>query len=77
MGFLTRGARPVGTLLEWRVRLFSVGGVLGVAGTLLEERWLTGLAIVVLGTGVLIRFLPGGTAPEGRPDPEEQDPEDT
>ncbi|MDP2955665.1 MAG: hypothetical protein Q8N53_04530 [Longimicrobiales bacterium] len=59
------------------MRLFSAGGVLGVAGILLDQRWLTGLAIVVLGAGVLVRFLPGGTPPEGRQDPEEQDPEDT
>jgi hypothetical protein len=69
MGFLTRGARPEGTLLLWRVRLFSAGGVLGMAGILLEERWLTGLAIVVLGAGALIRFLAGGTPPEGPEDP--------
>ncbi len=70
MGFLTRRSGP-GPLLEWRVRLLLAGGALSVAGILLDEHWLTGLAIVVLGAGVLLRFLRGGTAPEGREDPED------
>ena len=72
MGFLTRRASPAGPLLEWRVRLFSAGGVLGVAGILIEERWLTGLAIVLLGAGVLIRFLPGDRGGRGPEDTDEK-----
>lgn len=52
-----RGRRPH---LEWKVRLFAVGAVLGVAGMGLEEPWLTGAGIVVLLAGVLVRFVPGG-----------------
>lgn len=71
MGFLTRRSGPVGPLLEWRVRLLLAGGVLSAAGILLDERWLTGLAIVVLGAGVLIRLLPSdrdGQSPEDSDD---------
>lgn len=50
--------------LEWKVRLFAAGGVLGVAGMWLEEKWLTGTAIAVLLVGVLLRLLPGRA---GRP----------
>jgi hypothetical protein len=51
----------------WIVRVFSVGAVLGVAGMYLEERWMTGLAIVVLLGALALRFLPGA-----RPDAERE-----
>lgn len=62
--------RRAGPLLEWKVRLFAAGAVLGLAGIFLEERWLTGAAIAVLAGGALLRFLPGGTVP-----PEEDEDE--
>lgn len=52
--------RRAGPHLEWRVRLFVAGAVLALAGMYLEEPWLTGLAIVVLLAGMLVRFLPSG-----------------
>jgi len=61
MVFLDR-RRQAGPYLEWKVRLFVVAAVLGLAGIYLEERWLTGAAIVVLLGGLLLRFLPTGAA---------------
>lgn len=61
-------SRRAGPHLEWKVRLFAVGAVLGLAGIFLEEAWLTGVAIVVLAGGALLRFV-GREA--SSPDPEE------
>ena len=59
MVFLDR-ARRAGPYLEWKVRLFAVAAVLGLVGIYLNERWLTGTAIVLLFAGLLLRFLPTG-----------------
>lgn len=61
-------SRRAGPHLEWKVRLFLVGAVLGLAGIFLDERWLTGAAIVVLAGGALLRFRGGEAASR---DPEE------
>ena len=45
-------------LLEWKVRLFSMAAVLGLVGIYLEERRLTGVAILLLAGGVLMRLIP-------------------
>ena len=45
--------------LEWKVRIFTVAAVLVLLGIYLEERWMTGAAIVVLAGGMLLRFVPG------------------
>lgn len=55
--FLDRG-RTAGPYLRWKVRLFTAGAGLALAGIYLEETWLVSAAIVVLGGGVLLRFLP-------------------
>ncbi|MBT8489074.1 MAG: hypothetical protein HKN72_17425 [Gemmatimonadetes bacterium] len=52
--------RRAGRFLEWKVGLFCVAAVLTIAGMYLEARWMTGLAIVVLASAMLLRFLPGG-----------------
>jgi hypothetical protein len=44
------------------VRIFVAGAVLGLAGIFLDEAWLRIGAIVVLASGMLLRFLPGGRA---------------
>jgi hypothetical protein len=44
--------------LEWRVRVFGVGAVLALAGIYLRLDWLVNVALVVLVTGFLLRFLP-------------------
>ncbi len=51
--------------LDWRVRLFGAGAVLGVLGMYYDSPWLTWLAITVLGSGLLLRFLPFGKKDEG------------
>jgi len=45
--------------LEWKVRIFSVAAVLVLVGIYLEERWMTGVAIVVLAGAMLLRLVPG------------------
>ena len=51
--FFDRSKRAAGHL-EWKVRLFVVGAVLGASGMYLEEGWLTGAGIVVLLAGALL-----------------------
>ncbi len=48
----------MGRILEWRVRLFGIGAVLGLAGIFLEASWLVTVALVVLFAGVAVRFTP-------------------
>lgn len=55
-------SRAAGPLLEWKVGIFLVAAGLGLGGMYLEERWLTGGAILVLLGGVLLRFPPQVTA---------------
>jgi hypothetical protein len=40
-----------------KVILFSVGGGIGVAGMASGRDWLVGIAIGVVGVGILLRFL--------------------
>ena len=58
--FLDR-RRRAGKYLEWKVRIFAVAAVLGLAGIALDNRWMTGAAIMVLMGGFLLRFLPHGS----------------
>ncbi len=53
--------------LEWKIRLFTIAAVAAMAGIYLDERWMTGTAIVVLAAGMALRFLPGGGAAPGEP----------
>lgn len=57
-----------GPHLEWKVRIFTVGAGLALVGIFLDERWLTGVAIVVLASAMLLRFLPGATTDDGEAD---------
>jgi len=50
--------RLAGPWLEWKVRFFATGAVLGLAGIYLDERWMVGAAIVVLLIGMALRLLP-------------------
>jgi hypothetical protein len=52
--------RHAGPYLEWKVRIFVVAAALGLAGIYLDERWLTGAAIVLLFGGLMLRFFPTG-----------------
>ena len=50
--------KRAGKYLEWKVRLFSVAAVFALAGMYTENRWLVGIAIALLFSGFLLRFLP-------------------
>lgn len=63
MAFVPRRRRADDRWLEWKVRIFSLAAVLGLAGIYADERWLTGSAIAVLAGGLLLRFLPGEDEP--------------
>lgn len=74
--FLDRSSRA-GRYLEWKVAIFVVGGTLAMGGIYLDERWLTGVALVVLVAGMFLRFLPrrsdGSEADAGSPDEDTPD----
>lgn len=57
-------SRRADDLLVWKVRVFSVAAVFGVAGIYFGERWMTVTAIVVLTAGLALRFLPGRRSAE-------------
>jgi hypothetical protein len=73
--------------LEWKVRIFAIGAVLGLAGIFLDEQSLVTAALVVLAVGAALRLLPegketgegGGEADEGETDdaPVERDQHST
>ncbi len=65
--FLNRSKRA-GPLLEWKVRAFTVGAALALIGMYLERRWVTGLAIVVLASGMALSLWAGHAAPDVEPD---------
>ncbi len=64
MVFLDRSGRA-GHYMEWKVRLFSVAAVMALVGIYLDERWMTGTAIVLLLMGLSLRFLPPSSDDEG------------
>lgn len=61
--------RRAGPWLEWKVRLFTVGAVLALAGIYLEESWMVYAAIAVLAAGVGLRFF--APSPESPADEDE------
>ena len=46
--------------MEWKVRLFVTGAVLGLAGMFLDQKALVWAALGVLAIGVGMRLLPEG-----------------
>ena len=60
--------------LEWKVRIFAVGAVLGLAGIFLDESALITAALVVLAVGAALRLLPEEREPRegGEVDDDEQ-----
>jgi hypothetical protein len=70
--FLNRSKRS-DPHLEWKVRLFVVAAVLGVSGIYFDERWMGWVAILLLLSAMLLRFV-GSSAEEG--DEAEGDAED-
>jgi len=70
MPFLDRSGRASRSL-EWKVRIFTLGAVLALVGVYLDERWLTGIAIVVLFSGMMLHFgRPPDAGPEGESEPD-------
>jgi len=55
----SRRSGPIGArVLEWKVRFFGVGAVLGLVGIFLEVGWLVTIALVVLLlAGLGLRFF--------------------
>ena len=66
--------------MDWKVRIFSVAAVFVLAGLYFDERWMTGTALALLSTAMLLRFLPGGPSTdadhEEDEDAEDEDAED-
>jgi hypothetical protein len=70
--FHARSKRP-DPHLEGKVRLFVVAAVLGVCGIYFDERWMGWVAILLLLSAMLLRFV--GSSGEGE-DEAEGDAED-
>ncbi len=49
--------RQAGRHLEWKVRIFTVGAVLALAGMYFDRSWMVLAAIVVLGAGMALRAM--------------------
>jgi hypothetical protein len=64
MVFLPSHSQTPGRHLEWRLRLFTIGALLGVGGMIMDERWLVWLAMAVLAVAFAVRFLPGSSDPD-------------
>jgi len=54
--FLDRSRRS-GPRLEWKMGAFTVGAAMALTGIYFEQRWLTGVAILVLGAGAFLNFF--------------------
>ncbi len=69
--------RREGRFLEWKVWIFSAAAVLVLTGMYLDERWMTGTAIVLLAGAMALGFLPGGANadPAGDAEDEPEPPE--
>ncbi len=44
--------------LAWKIRIFSVAAAVAVVGMYLNNPYVTGVALVLLFVGMLLRFLP-------------------
>ncbi len=62
---LGRGAASV----QWRLRAFVIGAVLGLAGIFLDVSWLLAAALIVLFGATALRWLPSDEA-----DSDDQEP---
>ena len=52
-----RRGRTVGPHLEWRIRTFFGGGILGLVGIATDRSWVVWCGLAILGVGFLLRFL--------------------
>jgi len=53
----SRESRGPDPFLQWKIVIFIVAAIVGLAGVATENRWLVGIGIVVLISGVLLRAL--------------------
>lgn len=60
-----RGAASI----QWRLRAFALGAVLGLAGIFLDASWLLAAALIVLLGAMALRWLPSDEA-----DSDDQEP---
>ena len=77
MALFADRSRREDRFLEWKVSIFSIAGVLALIGVYLDERWMTGGALVLLVGAMGLRLLPGGGSgdEEEDQDGEAADPE--
>ena len=68
MAFLSSRSSRDHSWLEWKIRLFSVAAVLSLVGIYFDERWVIGVAIMVLALGMVLRFVPGSDLREREED---------
>ncbi len=54
--------------LEWRIRIFGAGAILGLVGMWAGAPWLVNVAIGVLGIGVVFRLLSRRSHPPAEDD---------
>ena len=59
--FFRRGVADDDPWLDVKLWVFSVGALLALLGMGLQKAWLIGVAGIVLGAGVLLRFVRRGT----------------
>jgi hypothetical protein len=58
--FFRRGVSDDDPWLQVKLWIFTVGALLALLGMILQNDWLVGAAGVVLGAGVLLRFVGRG-----------------
>jgi len=66
-------SKQAGPFLEWKVRVFAVGGVVALAGMFFGERWMTGVALGLLVAGVAFGLALGRKEPTEAEADEEAD----
>jgi hypothetical protein len=60
--FFRRGVPGDDPWTTEKIWIFTVGALLAMVGMLLDDRWIMGAAALLLLGGVLLRFVPRGTA---------------
>jgi hypothetical protein len=75
--FRPRRTGPASRWLEWKVRIFTIGAVLGLAGIFLDERGLVSAALVVLAVGAGLRLLPEERGPGDGGEVDDEEPDET
>ena len=56
-------AKQAGPLLEWKVRIFAIAGVIALGGMFFGARWMTGVALGLLVGVMVLGFALGRKEP--------------